>query len=177
MGDPLSIIASIAGLVTISAQIARVAKSLYDSGKDAPISINKVKEEMEDMNLIFCEVQLFISGASKKPDRSRLTMISLDHLVATLSGCVLVCSSLEKTLGDVSGIAESGPKGWNRALAVERIKWALWKEADAMVVIEDLQRHKLSLSLMLNIIQWYVTVRFPSYIHWAASFNISNIFT
>ena len=36
MGDPLAIAASIAGLITISAQIVGIAKELFDKVKDAP---------------------------------------------------------------------------------------------------------------------------------------------
>ena len=96
----------------------------------------------------------------KVPKKSRLTLISLHHLMATLSGCVLVCSTVDKKLNDVVGLRETNihagtsASGNKAGLLVEKIKWALWKEAEVKELIEDLQRHKLSLNLMLNIIQW-----------------------
>ena len=96
----------------------------------------------------------------KVTNKSRLTLISLHHLMATLSGCVLMCSALDKKLGDVAGLREAGVQtgtsgsGNKAGLLVEKIKWVLWKEAEVKELIEDLQRHKLSLNLMLNIIQW-----------------------
>ena len=96
----------------------------------------------------------------KVTNKSRLTSISLHHLTATLSECVLMCSALNKNLSDVAGLQEAGvhtgtsASGYKAGLLVEKIKWALWKEAEVKDLIEDLQRHKLSLNLMLNIIQW-----------------------
>ena len=129
--------------------------------KDAPASIRQVEEEMSDLNVVFCQVQLFISGSTKVPKKSRLTDISLHHLMATLSGCVLLCSALDNKLSDVAGLREASvhegttsASGSKAGLLVEKIKWALWKEAEAEGLVEDLQRHKLGLNLMLNIIQW-----------------------
>ena len=121
---------------------------------------------MNDLHVVFCQVQLFICGSMKVPKKGRLTLISLHHLMATVSGCVLVCSAVDKKLNDVAGLREAGVQagtsasGTKAGLLVEKIKWALWKEAEVKELIEDLQRHKLSLNLMLNIIQWYVMTVF-----------------
>ena len=72
-------------------------------------------------------------------------MIRVHHLMVTLSGCVLVCSNLDKKLSEVSGIQEASGDTHHSAihksvetgtseiqaatgLLVERIKWALWKD-------------------------------------------------
>ena len=161
MSDPLSITSAIAGLLTLTAQIAATACTLYSSVKVAPASIRQIEEEMRDLHLIFCQVQVFIGGSMKVNNKSRLTLISLHQLMATLSGCVLMCSALDKKLSDVASLRDTGgvhtstSAGGNKAgLLVEKIKWALWIEAEVKDVIEDLQRHKTSLNLMLNIIQW-----------------------
>jgi len=144
MSDPLSIIASAIGLVATSAKIATTAKQLYDSGKDAPASIRRIGEEMDQLHLIFGQVQTLLEGhARKRPSRSRLTMLPLHHLMTILSGCVLAYSSLDKKL------TELGRVGFGA-----RVKWALWKEAEAGVILLELERHKASLHMMLTIIQW-----------------------
>jgi hypothetical protein len=159
MTDPLSITASIAGLIGLSGQILTAINNLYTlakSAKNAPDSIGRLQEEMEEMNRIFCQVQLFVSGTGKKkPSPSGLTMISLHDLVATLSGCVLVCSNLDKFLNEVQGITDPDAKPITGVKLVwERVRWALWKESEVSIILQDLQRHKLSLSLMLGIVQW-----------------------
>ena len=169
MSDPLSITSAIAGLLTLTAQIASTACALCVAVKDVPASIRQIEDEMSDLNLVCCQVQLFIGGSTKMPNKGRLTLISLHHLMATLSGCVLMCSALDKKLRDVAGLREAGvhtgttsASGNKAGLLVERIKWALWKEGEVKELVEALQRHKLSLNLMLNIIQWYVMIGFLS---------------
>ena len=161
MSDPLSITSAIAGLLTLTGKIASTARALCSAVNDAPASIRQIEGEMSDLNSVFCQVQLFIGGSTKVPKKSRLNDISLRDLMATLSGCVLTFSALDKKLSDVADLREAGghsgttsASGNKAGLLVEKIKWALWKEAEAERLVEDLQRHKLSLNLMLNIIQW-----------------------
>ena len=66
---------------------------------------------------------------------------------------VLVYSSQDKYVNEVMGIVDPSVPASKKGLVWERVKWAVWKEAE---VVEDLQRHKLSLNLMLGIIQWQV---------------------
>ena len=109
MSDPLSITASIAGLIAITAQIAGKAGELWNFGKDvkdAPESVRQIQEEMDEMKL-----------------------------------------------DEVSGLRGAGGQKNKTGLIKERIQWTLWTEAAAAETLRDLQRHKLSLSLMLSIIQ------------------------
>jgi len=142
MSDPLPIIASVSGLIAISAKIASNAKQLYDSGKDAPNSIRRISEEMEQLHLIFGQVQMLLEG-QKRPSRSRLTMLPLHHLMTILSSCVLAHSGLDKKLSEVASASLGA-----------RARWALWKEAEAGEILLELERHKSSLHMMLTIIQW-----------------------
>jgi len=99
-------------------------------------------------------MQLFVIDQSTMPKGNRLTMISLHHLLATLSSCVLVCSGVDKYVSRVAGIVDpSGPAG-KAGSVLARVQWVAWKEVEVADIIEDLQRHKLSLNLMLSITQW-----------------------
>jgi hypothetical protein len=144
-------------LIGLSGQSISGLKTLYALGKRAKIaleSIKRVMDEVEDMNGIFGQVQRFITGDGKKPNHSRLTMISIHHLVSTLSGCVLVCSNLDKSLGEVQGITDPNAKMNGTKFVWEQVRWATWKESEVATVLGDLQRHKLSLNLILTILQW-----------------------
>lgn len=157
MSDPLSVVASVASLVSVSASILRMAKDLYCNKKDAPDSIQRVIAEMGDMNMIFSQVKRFIDGDGKRPMHARLTVISRHDLEATLSGCVSVCDRLNKHVSAVAGVVNNPSSAEKRtALVLARVKWALWKEEEASAILGELQRHKLSLNVMLNIIQWCV---------------------
>ena len=155
MSDPLSITASIAGLIAITAQIAGKAGELWNFGKDvkdAPESVRQIQEEMDEMTRIFCQVRLLIGGTTRVTP-SGLAMVSIHQLSATLSGCVLLCTKLDLKLDEVSGLRGAGGQKNKTGLMREKIKWTLWTEAAAAEILHDLQRHKLSLSLMLSIIQ------------------------
>ena len=157
MGDPLSIAASVAGLITISAQIVGMAKELFDKVNDAPESMMRVREEVESMQPIFLQVQLLLTGAGSRPNHSNLTMISVHSLMATLTGCVIVYSRLEKKVNEVCGLPDptTASAAWKRAgVIADRIKWGLWGHEEVLSIIEDLQRQKLNLILMLTIICW-----------------------
>jgi hypothetical protein len=155
MADPLSIAGTVVGLIGTSANVLAILYDLYKKAKDAPESINRVIGEVEEMNTIFTQVRMFISGAART-DHGRLTMISVHHLTTTLSGCVFVCNNLHRYIGEVAGLADPSVAGNTSKVKVVwgRVKWAAWKELDVAGFIVELQRHKLSLNLMLSIIQW-----------------------
>jgi len=157
MGEPLSIAASVAGLITISAQIVGMAKDLFDKVRDAPETMMRVSEEVESMQPIFCQVQLLLHGAGPRPNHGNLTMISVHSLMATLTGCVIVYSRLEQKVSEVCGFSDltTAIPAWKRAgVVVDRIKWGLWRHKEVMGIIEDLQRQKINLILMLTTLCW-----------------------
>ncbi|KAF8053827.1 hypothetical protein FPV67DRAFT_1461965 [Lyophyllum atratum] len=89
MADPLSVAASVVGLITVSGKIAS--------------SSERVITEMHTMELIFKRIQQFIDGASASVDQERLSMISLHDLLALLMGCMFVYSKLEKKINALGG--------------------------------------------------------------------------
>ena len=157
MGDPLSIAASVAGLITVSTQIVGMAKDLFGKVKDAPETMMRVREEVESMQPIFFQMQLLLNGAGPRPNHGSLTMIYIHSLMATLTGCVIVYSRLEKKVNEVCGFSDptTASAAWERAgVIADRVKWGLWRHEEVMCIIEDLQRQKLSLNLMLTIMAW-----------------------
>ena len=157
MGDPLSIAGSVAGLITISAHIVGMAKDLFGKVKDAPETMIRVREEVESMQPIFGQVQILLTGTGAGLNRGNLTMITIHSLMATLAGCVIVYSKLEKKVNEVCGFNDPlmASTLWKRAgVVVDQVKWGLWGHEEALGIIEDLQRQKLSWVLMLTILSW-----------------------
>jgi len=167
MADPLSVAASIAGLWSVAEKILSMGYELCSTAKNAPDSIRAVTEEMRQMHGIFGQVQRLISGTSVRPAHNRLMMISIYDLQATLSSCVLICDRLNKKLSEVLGLDSPNPASiLNRVVpARQRVKWALWGEEEASAILAELQRHKLSLNLMLSILQSYVYLQSHSFGH------------
>ena len=124
MSDPLSIAVSVAGPITISSQIVGMAKELFDRVKGVPETMVRVGEEVENM-------QLLLNGAEPRPDHSNLTMISIHSLMATLTGCVIVYSRLEKKVTEVCGFNDptTASAAWKKVgVIADRIKWGLYME-------------------------------------------------
>lgn len=151
MADPLSIAASVAGLLAVSSKVIFGLTTFASAIMHTPKSLQRVVAEVGAVNCILGEVQRLVSWRSdeERPNNPRLGSIQLDHLVTTLAGCVLIFSELEKHIDDLVG-AESGSKP---RILWERISWTR-KEERIGKLMDDLHRHKTSLNLMLTIIQW-----------------------
>jgi hypothetical protein len=72
-----------------------IVDDLCKYAKDAADSLSRVIDEVQEMNVIFGQVQRFISGLAKA-DHGRLTMLSVHEVVATLSDCAFVCEILHR---------------------------------------------------------------------------------
>jgi hypothetical protein len=76
----------------------------------------------------------------------------VDQLVITLAGCLCAFSDLEKELEGLNPSPDTGSLLglWDSS------KWAS-KDKDLSRILRSLQNHKLTLTLMLTVINWYVT--------------------
>jgi hypothetical protein len=138
--DPLSVTASIAGILTAATQVA----TLLGKIKDAPKSISDVLTEVDDIKLIFSAFQEFIKKATKMRG-GRSAMIQIDDIVVMLTRTVLVFSELETLVSPLSKENNS---------YLNRVTW-MRVEPGVIRLVNQLQRQKTSLTLLLQIIQWY----------------------
>jgi hypothetical protein len=144
--DPLSVIASVVGLLTAAKTVTSILSTIKSSISDTPHLIDSILSEVKEVEISLSAVHRFLLDIRKAPTQRR-AMIQLDHLVATLTESVLTFSELEALVKPFA----TGPK----TSILERIKWA-WKEDAVSGIVQRLERHKSSFSLMLNIAQWYV---------------------
>ena len=145
MADPLSITAGVIGVITAAAQISSLLIKFTRSVKEAPQQARVIITEVSDTSGILSHLQSFLLG-NEFLDRSRTSLLKVDQVVTIVSGCVLTFSELEKLLDEM--------KAENMAV-LDCMKWAR-KESAIMDLIQRLQNHKASLSLMLNILNGYV---------------------
>ncbi|KAK4653776.1 hypothetical protein QC762_509920 [Podospora pseudocomata] len=143
MADPLSITASIVGIVAAASKVL----SLLGDITDAPRSIADLLNEVYDLRLIFCNLQSFIDR-TRRFDPSRLALIQLGDLVAILTRTVITFSELESIVRPLCDREKLST--W------QLVSWR-WQQTAALRILTQLQRHKTSLSLMLQIYQWHVT--------------------
>jgi hypothetical protein len=143
MADPLSIAASLSGLISLSQQFTTVLYSFSTSALDARLSVRKLLAEIESLHTIFLQAQSFIH-------RPQLSFPSCEHLATILTGCVLVYSDLERHLCSFSSL--SGVSNVSGAVLIwESLKWAI-KEEDINALVSDLERQKSNLMLLLGVI-------------------------
>ncbi len=145
MSDPLSIAAGVVGILNAAAQISSVLIKFARSTKGAPQQARAIITEVNDTSGILSHLQAFLLG-KEFADSSRTSMLKVDRLINIISGCVLTFSELEKLLDEL----ETGEMD-----ILDRVKWTR-KEAAIAGLIQRLQNHKASLSLILNILNGFV---------------------
>lgn len=142
--DPLSISAGIVGLLTAAAGITNVVGGLINSANGAPDSVRHVLTEVTGISTCLDKLQAFLLGTREVP-RSRATMLMVEQVVVTLTGCITAFSDLEKTLDPL--------KSSQPIRVMDRMRWAL-KEQSIGRILGRLQVTKASLNLMLTTLTW-----------------------
>ena len=137
--DPLSIIASITGILAAASKVASVLESV----RNAPESISDALTEVNHIKIVFTALRRFVERSQRLTPK-RASLIQLEDVVVVLTQTVLVFSELEALVGDASKGSLSG---------LQRLSWT-WQKPTALRLVNQLQRHKTSLSLILQIIQW-----------------------
>ena len=68
MADPLSVAASIAGLLTVAGKISTVVIDLTSKSKAAPKDIENVRSSVETIRAVLLQLQLLLMVARKSID-------------------------------------------------------------------------------------------------------------
>ncbi|KAL8685823.1 MAG: hypothetical protein Q9218_007522, partial [Villophora microphyllina] len=141
MGDPLSVAAGVIGVLTAAVQVSWLLNSFIRRAKGAPRQAKAVLTEVEHVHSAIVHLHPFLLGL-ESPDASRTCLLQVDSVLAILTGCVATFSELEEVIDQLKA-KELG--------FLDRTKW-ISKESIIASLISRLQAHKLSLSLMLNIL-------------------------
>lgn len=145
--DPLSVTASIVGILGAAGKVAEVLGSVVTNIKDAPRVFTTITTEVNSLRIVLSSLQQFLVNLTSASPH-RVALIQLDQLIVTLTDSVLTFSELETLITPLDV-----PPGC-QFLLKDRLKW-LMKESAILGISEKLQKHMSSLSLMLNILQWY----------------------
>jgi len=142
--DPLTIGSAVVGLIAAASRIGPILYHFVTHTKDAPKSASQILNEMNDVTAALERLQVYLLDASTT-NVARRSLVSLRNLIATLTSCAITYSDMEHVIGKC---IEGG--------AVKRVRWVM-NEADIGELLQRVQAHKLSLTLMLTILQWYVS--------------------
>lgn len=144
--DPLSITASITGILTASIKVISILSLVHE----APEFIKAIGVEVNHIRIVVAALRKFLDRTRQLPPE-RAALIQIDDVVAILTQTVLTFSELEAFVRSAASR--------NSLLRLRsRISWP-WQQAGADRLLNRLQQHKLTLSLMLQIIQWLVRYR------------------
>lgn len=150
--DPLTISVSVVGLLGAAGKIASVLTKVIGATKDAPVFAHSILQEVSDISATLGQLQAFLSG-TRAGSRSRMAMLMMEQITVTLTNCVMTFSELEELLAPL----EKEPPETIR----NRIIWAS-KQTTLAETLQRLQSSKLSMTLMLTTLTWYVLLTQPS---------------
>ncbi|KAL8961543.1 MAG: hypothetical protein Q9193_001916 [Seirophora villosa] len=144
MADPVSIATGVVGVLTAAAQIASFLINFAGCSKDAPQAARYVLAEVLGISGTLSQLQSLLLG-NAQVERSRTQLLQVDHVVTIVSACVLTFSELSELLDELK------TEGMD---LLARTRWAR-KDKTISKLIQRLQHHKASLSLILNILNGY----------------------
>lgn len=139
--DPLSIAASITGILAAAAQVS----SLLSGISSAPASVAAVQSELEHIRLVFRALKSFVDHP-RTISRYRASLIQIEDFTVILTQTVIVFSELETLIAPLLDSSR-------RSSIRRRLNWSR-QETGVNRLANQLQRHKTSLSLLLQIVQW-----------------------
>lgn len=142
--DPLSVTASIVGILCAAAKVSSVLNTFVRNTKGAPKLAQAVLVEVNSLSAVLGQLQNYLLGAASS-SKSRSSLILVEQVIVTLAECVTTFSELEDVLE--TGRIENDFK------LLDRMKWAM-KESKISDIQRRLQSNKTSLTLMLTILQW-----------------------
>ena len=142
--EPISIIASITGVLLGAAQITKVVSDFIEKEKDAPKSAQSVVLELSDLSLCLSQLAPFIKG-TRHAERGRQACISIEQVVILSTSLALSISELEE-LVDALKLRQLISK-------LAKIRWVM-NEGKINRLLSRLRASKSSLNLVLTIFTW-----------------------
>ncbi|KAI9713740.1 MAG: hypothetical protein M1812_006578 [Candelaria pacifica] len=140
--DPLSIAAGVVGLITAATQVSKLLTTITKLTKAAPKLAQITLTEVNDIKAILTHLQAFLLGTATA-SRDRASLILVEQVIVTLTGCVTTFSELDEILNDLTTDGAMS--------SLDRVKWAM-KESSIAAIVQRLQTHKASITLMLTIL-------------------------
>jgi cell division control protein 24 len=141
MADPLSIAASVAGLLAVAGKISNVVSGFATSVADAPESAQQTAMACEEIRLVLLSLQQLMEKLAGLP-RERKEMIQFKHLVVVFRQSILTFSELEALTNRTAGRSILSATAW------------MAHEKPILELLSRMESHKSSFLLLLNILQW-----------------------
>lgn len=141
MGDPLSAMSAISGLLLASVKVAKEIYKFRQGFREAPDDVCQLCDNLDSIQSILQQLQ-----DALKPDAGKEKALPEGvhgDLMKLIGNCERIYERLLKLTKEYNG--RNLKKGW------ERTRWAMVGEGEARKLGEMLVTHKLTLSITL---QW-----------------------
>ncbi|KAH7176269.1 ras family-domain-containing protein [Dactylonectria macrodidyma] len=145
--DPLSAIASVAGIATAAGEVAKILGLYITAAKDAPKIAAQLSSEVLATQTILSALEQLASNISTR-NVKYASLIQVDQLIAVLTDGVLIFSELEAVLQTLPPPEPISPRGrlW---LSMQWVR----KNSSLTAIFTRLQAFKLSINCILSILQ------------------------
>ncbi|KAF5621332.1 Rho guanine nucleotide exchange factor scd1 [Fusarium tjaetaba] len=146
MSDPLSVAASIAGLISITVEAVKFLSPYVSAAKETPQVAAHVYSEVQSTQVILMGLQSLTKNL-RSVNVQHAALIEVNQVVAILTDGVLLYSELHKELQSLwskDGVEKVPLRG--------RLQW-VWKESTFVTLLNRLQSFKSSMTLVLMILQ------------------------
>ncbi|KAF5558561.1 nicotinamide mononucleotide permease [Fusarium mexicanum] len=135
--------ASVVGLLGAGAKITSCLWTFATNARDAPQLARHLVFEVADITAALGSLQAYVCGQAQAPGE-RGALILLEHVLTTLTGCVTTFSDLQSLMDQLNLSPDMG--------TIDKMKWAR-QESNIAGIVQRLQNHKSSLTLMLTVLQ------------------------
>ena len=144
MSDPLSVAASITGLIALAGQLYIALDGFISNVRDAPLLAGTIQAEVKSFRNSLNALHGLLHDPAFCKSR-RAALISADYVVVSFTDAVLVFSQLEANVLPLTKFTEFG--------VVARTQWTR-KKGKLNELVGRLQWQKHTLVLQLNILGW-----------------------
>lgn len=158
MADPLSVAASIIGLISFGGKLTSLLHTYIDNVASARIEIIETTRELEALCLVLRRLETVYRPADWDADLKhvldscRRIFVELEKATGRAGGGKITAGECEETgLAGLGGVA-----GWTRRW--KKLMWVLNEAKDIGRLRGYLEAHKATLSITLLVSQWYVNV-------------------
>ena len=142
--EPISLVASIAGILTAAGHVTTMVHDFVSRQRGAPTAAQRILTEVQDLRLCLGQLWPFLQEA-QGTSRSRRAAISVETVVVISTSCVVTLSELERLLDSFHL-----DQPMSQSL---RLRWAR-AERSIESLLSRLRQSSSSLNLMLVILAW-----------------------
>lgn len=135
MAELIGLVASIAGLIQITGQVAILTHGYIGGVKRASQDIAALSDELGSLSKVLSALKDYVETRPKSP-----ALLKLADPDGPIRGCAREIEALQKKL-----VPRDGIKGF-----IDNLKWPL-KEAETLAYLDQFERHKSLFSLALSV--------------------------